>query len=59
MLFRSGIQPNTAAQRDEWMDLGYRVISWNTDITVYREALTAGIKGVRDHALTGLTEPRP
>ncbi len=44
----AGVQPNTTAQRDEWMDMGYRVISWNTDITVYREALAAGIKGVRD-----------
>ncbi|MEO7649292.1 MAG: aldolase/citrate lyase family protein [Bryobacteraceae bacterium] len=44
----SGIQPGSAAQRDEWMDIGYGVISWSVDIGVYREALTAGIKAVRD-----------
>ena len=45
----AGIQPNNAAMRDEWMDMGYNVISWSADIAVYREALTAGIQGVRNH----------
>ena len=45
-----GIQPGTQEQVDEWMGLGFNVISWGSDIYVYRSALhaaIAGLKGVR------------
>jgi 2-dehydro-3-deoxyglucarate aldolase/4-hydroxy-2-oxoheptanedioate aldolase len=44
---RLGIQPGNAAQLEEWLELGFDVISWGADASVYRDALTAGVKLVR------------
>jgi 2-keto-3-deoxy-L-rhamnonate aldolase RhmA len=44
---RSAIQPGNAAQAAEWLDLGFNVISYGLDFTVYRDALAAAVKGLR------------
>jgi 2-keto-3-deoxy-L-rhamnonate aldolase RhmA len=45
-----GIQPGGPEQADQWIGLGFNVISWQSDIAVYRGALQAGIKRVRERA---------
>jgi 2-keto-3-deoxy-L-rhamnonate aldolase RhmA len=45
-----GIQPGSPEQADEWIALGFNVISWNADIAVYRSALQAGIQRLRERA---------
>jgi 2-keto-3-deoxy-L-rhamnonate aldolase RhmA len=44
-----GIQPGTQEQADEWISLGFNVISWQNDIAVYRTALQCAIKRLREH----------
>jgi 2-keto-3-deoxy-L-rhamnonate aldolase RhmA len=43
----AGIQPGSREQAAEWMKFGYNVISFGSDITVYRSALTAAVEAVR------------
>jgi 2-keto-3-deoxy-L-rhamnonate aldolase RhmA len=47
-----GIQPGSAGQADEWMALGFNVISWQADIAVYRSALLAGVNRLRQRSVT-------
>ena len=42
----AGIQPGSREQAAEWMKLGYNVISFSSDIAVYRTALAAAVRGV-------------
>jgi 2-keto-3-deoxy-L-rhamnonate aldolase RhmA len=42
-----GIQPGSAEQADEWISLGFNVISWSSDIAVYRAGLLSGIGQLR------------
>ena len=44
-----GIQPGSTEQADEWMALGFNVISWSSDIAVYRTALESSVKRLRQH----------
>jgi 2-dehydro-3-deoxyglucarate aldolase/4-hydroxy-2-oxoheptanedioate aldolase len=44
----AGIQPGSREQAAEWMQLGYNVISWASDIAVYRGALAGGVAVVRE-----------
>ena len=44
---RAGIQPANAAQADQWIQIGFNVISWGADIGVYREALAGGVRALR------------
>jgi 2-keto-3-deoxy-L-rhamnonate aldolase RhmA len=44
-----GIQPGSEQQADEWMALGFNVISWQSDIAVYRAGLQSAIKRLRDY----------
>lgn len=44
---RLGIQPGTPEQADEWIALGFNVISWQSDLGVYRNSLAAGIEQLR------------
>lgn len=46
----AGIQPGSVQQAKEWMELGYNVISYSTDIGVYSSALAEEIRQVRDIA---------
>lgn len=43
-----GIQPGSPEQLDEWMSLGYHVISYSSDIAVYRNALADAVARVRE-----------
>jgi len=43
----AGVQPHNAAQAEQWMRLGYNVISWSSDFAVYRNALAEHIATVR------------
>ena len=47
---RLGIQPGTAEYLDQWMSLGFNVISWSVDSAVYRAALEAGVGLVKERA---------
>jgi 2-keto-3-deoxy-L-rhamnonate aldolase RhmA len=42
-----GIQPGSADMAAEWINLGFNVVSWGSDISVYRAALEAGVKKLR------------
>ena len=42
-----GIQPGTAEQAANWRAVGFNVISWGSDIGVYRSALAAAIQKLR------------
>jgi 2-dehydro-3-deoxyglucarate aldolase/4-hydroxy-2-oxoheptanedioate aldolase len=42
-----GIQPGNAEQADEWISMGFNVISWSADIAVYRSSLQSGINHLR------------
>jgi 2-dehydro-3-deoxyglucarate aldolase/4-hydroxy-2-oxoheptanedioate aldolase len=42
-----GIQPGNPEQADEWIAMGFNVISWQSDIALYRAALQAGVKRLR------------
>ena len=43
----AGIQPSSAEQAEEWMLLGFDLISFSADIAVYRSALRAGVAALR------------
>jgi 2-dehydro-3-deoxyglucarate aldolase/4-hydroxy-2-oxoheptanedioate aldolase len=45
-----GIQPGSPEQADEWLAIGFNVVSWSSDIGVYRGALQAGVKRLRERA---------
>jgi 2-dehydro-3-deoxyglucarate aldolase/4-hydroxy-2-oxoheptanedioate aldolase len=42
-----GIQPGNAEQADEWISMGFNVISWSADIAVYRSSLQSGVNHLR------------
>lgn len=44
----AGIQPGRIEQAEEWLALGFNVISWGSDIAVYRDALSAGVSVLRE-----------
>lgn len=43
-----GVQPGDAKMAADWIAEGYNVISWGSDVSVYRSALQAGIKKLRE-----------
>ena len=43
----AGLQPGGMDQAREWWELGFRVLSWRSDIAVYRLALEDGIRQLR------------
>jgi 2-dehydro-3-deoxyglucarate aldolase/4-hydroxy-2-oxoheptanedioate aldolase len=47
-----GIQPGSAEQADEWMGLGFNVISWQADIAIYRAGLQAGVNRLRQKGVS-------
>lgn len=44
---RAGIQPSNMAQAQEWLDIGFNVISYSADIAVYMKALSEAATNVR------------
>jgi len=47
----AGIQPSSLAQAQEWIELGFDVISYSGDLYVYLDAMTRAVADMR--ALTG------
>jgi 2-keto-3-deoxy-L-rhamnonate aldolase RhmA len=43
----AGIQPGDEAQAEQWIAMGFNVLSWKTDIGVYRGALAREIRWLR------------
>lgn len=43
----AGIQPGSLSQAEQWMALGYNVISWKNDIALYRDALRSEVAELR------------
>jgi len=43
----AGVQPGSREQAAEWCSLGYNVISFGSDLAVYRSALKAAVEAVR------------
>lgn len=43
----AGIQPGNLAQAEEWIKLGFNVISYSADFFVYAAAMQEAVKGVR------------
>jgi 2-keto-3-deoxy-L-rhamnonate aldolase RhmA len=43
----AGIQPGNLAQAQEWMEMGFNVISYSGDFMVYAAAMTEAVAGVR------------
>lgn len=46
----AGVQPGSMDQAREWWSYGYRVISWRSDIALFRIALADGLKQLREMA---------
>jgi len=44
----AGIQPGSLAQAQEWVEMGFNVISYNGDLYVYIDAMTRAVAGVRE-----------
>src|SRR5205085_5650714 len=44
----AGVMVGDPASAAEWMQRGYRAIAYGADFRLYADALTAGIKAVRD-----------
>ncbi len=44
----AGMQPGTREQAAEWTKLGYNIISFGSDIAVYRNALASAVAAVRE-----------
>jgi len=50
---RAGIQPGTMEQAEQFLEMGYNVLSFASDIAVYRTALTAAVRGLRERIEKG------
>lgn len=46
----AGLQPGDLRQAEAWMTLGFNVISWRTDVAVYRSALLSEMEALRSTA---------
>lgn len=43
----AGIQPSTLAQAEEWINMGFNLISYSGDLFVYIDAMTQAVAGLR------------
>jgi 2-dehydro-3-deoxyglucarate aldolase/4-hydroxy-2-oxoheptanedioate aldolase len=43
----AAVQPRSLAQAQEWMEMGFNVISYGSDFGVYMEAVRQGVEGMR------------
>ena len=48
----AGIQPGNLAQAQEWIELGFDVISYSGDLFVYLDAMTRAVADVRGLAVS-------
>ena len=49
----AGIQPGSIEQAQEWMEMGFNVISYSTDIAVYQAAMNQAVGQIRSIAEKG------
>jgi len=49
----AAIQPGSLEQAERWLALGFHVISWKTDIALYRGALQTEIRALRERISAG------
>jgi 2-dehydro-3-deoxyglucarate aldolase/4-hydroxy-2-oxoheptanedioate aldolase len=47
---RLGIQPGNREMLDQWLGIGFNVISWSVDSALYRAALAEGVQLVRERS---------
>ena len=45
---RLGIQPGNMEQCEQWLGLGFDVISWSVDSAIYRQALVSAVAALRN-----------
>lgn len=45
----AGINPTAEPQTAQWLEVGFNIVSWGTDASVYRDALKAAVGKVREH----------
>ena len=43
----AAIQPRDPTQAQEWMEIGFNVISYGVDFVVYMQAVAQGVAGIR------------
>lgn len=46
----AGMQPGDPKQAEQWIGLGYNVLSWGSDVSVYRRIMTAEVAALREKA---------
>lgn len=44
----AGIQPANMDQAEQWLEIGFNVISWSSDYAVYKRALNLEVGGLRE-----------
>ena len=44
----AGIQPGNMEQAEQWLEIGFNVISWNSDYAVYKRALQSEVGALRE-----------
>jgi 2-dehydro-3-deoxyglucarate aldolase/4-hydroxy-2-oxoheptanedioate aldolase len=49
---KAGIQPGTMAQAQGWLDFGFNIISYGTDLSIYRQAVTSQVSELRQMTKT-------
>lgn len=49
----AAVQPRDMAMAEQWLALGYNVFSWNSDMGLYRQALSAGVAALREKINSG------
>jgi 2-keto-3-deoxy-L-rhamnonate aldolase RhmA len=50
---KAGLQPGSVEQAQEWIEMGYNVISYSSDFAVYLKGLSDGVKEIRALAEQG------
>jgi 2-dehydro-3-deoxyglucarate aldolase/4-hydroxy-2-oxoheptanedioate aldolase len=55
----AALQPGNVEQAESWFELGFHVLSWKTDIALYRSTLENEIRGLRTLAEKAGTRSRP
>ncbi|MCP5113799.1 MAG: hypothetical protein GY953_23435, partial [bacterium] len=49
----AAVQPNNMEMAEQWIELGYNVISWGADMALYRRVLTQEVAALRERLNAG------
>ncbi len=44
----AGMQPGSPQQAEQWLSLGFNVVSWKSDVALYRQALSSEVRALRE-----------